>query len=272
MLLSLIIPQRPKLASTRDTVSSLGLIKRDVHVTESASVTNACHFRHALALDERRVKYIPEYFLEMNAHRSTGSPRSAISDVKEVWFAGSHSDVYVIPQSKARIDLMHSHPVVELNDRYMEHSSQTLRTMISGLTPFMLATYRLCGCNERPPTRVWYSSQRGLPGVQRTSNLAQGTQCRLDGKFSRYFLFVTKCRSVVRVNISGGNVTVVGSICSLIDGHLQESLVSSSPGRSTTTGSYLCLRRQWIHSPSYSDARSRYSDCFSDGPRRIVDD
>ena len=89
-------------------MSSLGLIKRDVHVTESASVTNACHFRHALALDERRVKYIPEYFLEMNAHRSTGSPRSAISDVKEVWFAGSHSDVYVIPQSKARTDLMHS--------------------------------------------------------------------------------------------------------------------------------------------------------------------
>ena len=93
MLLSLIIPQRPKLASTRDTVSSLGLIKRDVHVTESASVINACHFRHALALDERRVKFMPEYFLEMNAHHSAGSPRSAVSDVKEVWFAGSHSDV-----------------------------------------------------------------------------------------------------------------------------------------------------------------------------------
>ena len=97
MLLFLIIPQRPKLASTRDTVSSLGLIKRDVHVTESASVTNACHFRHALALDERRVKYIPEYFLEMNAHCSVKSPRPSDADIKEVWFAGSHSDMYVTP-------------------------------------------------------------------------------------------------------------------------------------------------------------------------------
>ena len=93
MLLSLITPSRTKLVSVRDTVSYLGLIKRDVHVTESASVTNACHFRHALALDERRVKFMPEYFLEMNAHHSTGSPRSAISDVKEVWFVGSHSDM-----------------------------------------------------------------------------------------------------------------------------------------------------------------------------------
>ena len=93
MLLFLITPSCPKMISIRDTVSSLGLVKRDVHVTESASVTNACHFRHALALDERRVKFMPEYFLEMNAHHSTGSPRSAISDVKEVWFVGSHSDM-----------------------------------------------------------------------------------------------------------------------------------------------------------------------------------
>ena len=167
---------------------------------------------------------------------------------------------------------MHSCAAVGLNGHQILRYPQTPRTIVLGHMLFMLATYHLCGCNERPPTRVWYSSQRGLPGVQRTSNLAQGTQCRLDGKFSRYFLFVTKCRSVVRANISGGNVTVVGSICSLIDGHLQESLVSSSLGRSPTTGSYLCLRRQYIHSPSYSDARRRYSDCFSNGPRRTVDD
>ncbi|KAF8552285.1 hypothetical protein OG21DRAFT_1535523 [Imleria badia] len=79
-----------------DTVSSLGIIKKEVHITSSASVTNACHFRHALALDERRVKFMPEYFLEVNAHRSDiRSPRPPIGDVKEVWFAGCHSDVYV---------------------------------------------------------------------------------------------------------------------------------------------------------------------------------
>ncbi|KAN0094937.1 Uncharacterized alpha/beta hydrolase domain (DUF2235) domain containing protein [Tylopilus felleus] len=87
-------PGHPKIALIRDTVSSLGLIKRDVHLTSSASVTNACHFRHALALDERRVKFLPEYFSEVNAHRSNvRSPRPAVGDVKEVWFAGSHSDV-----------------------------------------------------------------------------------------------------------------------------------------------------------------------------------
>lgn len=77
-------------------MSSLGLIKRDVHVTASASVTNTCRFRHALALDERRVKFIPEYFSEVNAHRiNIKSQRSTDSDVKEVWFGGCHSDVYV---------------------------------------------------------------------------------------------------------------------------------------------------------------------------------
>ena len=85
-----------KLTMIRDTVSSLGVVKQDVHVTASASVTNACHFRHALALDERRVKFMPEYFSEVNAHRiNIKSPRSTHSDVKEVWFAGYHSDVYV---------------------------------------------------------------------------------------------------------------------------------------------------------------------------------
>ena len=84
----------------RDTVSSLGFIKRSVHITESVSVTNACHFRHALALDEYRVKFMPEYFLEMNANSVPDN-----RDVKEVWFAGSHSDVYVISQSTEVINL-----------------------------------------------------------------------------------------------------------------------------------------------------------------------
>ena len=58
-----------KLTLTRDTVSSLGLVKKVVHIMASTS-TNACHFRHVLALDECRVKFVPEYFLEVNAHSS----------------------------------------------------------------------------------------------------------------------------------------------------------------------------------------------------------
>lgn len=80
----------------RDTVSSVGLIKGDVFVSTSASVTNASHFRHALALDECRVKFMPEYFREMNAHRNSMLRPNADSDIKEVWFSGCHTDVYVI--------------------------------------------------------------------------------------------------------------------------------------------------------------------------------
>ena len=52
---------------------------------------------------------MPEYFGEVNAHRSNiQSPRSAVSDVKEVWFAGFHSDVYVMYRSTQGMNLMHS--------------------------------------------------------------------------------------------------------------------------------------------------------------------
>lgn len=48
-----------------------------------------CYFRHALALDERRVKFLPEYVHGANTEGSHSDR------IKEVWFAGSHSDVYV---------------------------------------------------------------------------------------------------------------------------------------------------------------------------------
>ncbi|KAF8834336.1 hypothetical protein BDN67DRAFT_915156 [Paxillus ammoniavirescens] len=88
-----------------DTVSSVGLVKEDVFLSSSSSTRHARHFRHALALDERRVKFMPEYFHEMNTVTDTkmgGSSQrqksnketDATSDIKEIWFAGSHSDVY----------------------------------------------------------------------------------------------------------------------------------------------------------------------------------
>ena len=121
-----------KLISVRDTVSSVGLIRGDVFLSTSSSAAHACHFRHALALDELRVKFMPEYFHEMNSqtndgkqyittsldveHTATpaserreftvsdngangtglsGDKKNNPTDIKEVWFAGSHSDVWV---------------------------------------------------------------------------------------------------------------------------------------------------------------------------------
>ena len=50
---------------------------------------HVCVFRHALALDERRVKFLPEY-----AFGGEGPHGKEIEcDLKEVWFAGSHSDM-----------------------------------------------------------------------------------------------------------------------------------------------------------------------------------
>jgi len=66
-----------------DTVSSIGLM-RDHVLPLTDSCDHVCFFRHALALDERRVKYLPECV----THHGTPTPPNA----QEVWFAGSHSD------------------------------------------------------------------------------------------------------------------------------------------------------------------------------------
>lgn len=62
-----------------------------------------CYFCHALALDERRVKFVPEYVhggASVESHSPTdhpshtGQPELSYSPhVKEVWFAGTHSDM-----------------------------------------------------------------------------------------------------------------------------------------------------------------------------------
>ncbi|KAJ7237256.1 hypothetical protein C8J57DRAFT_1439208 [Mycena rebaudengoi] len=71
-----------------DTVSSVGTL-RGQPLPLTASAGHICHFRHALALDERRVKFLPEYI-----HSEIEDPDHSIQcSSKEVWFAGSHSDM-----------------------------------------------------------------------------------------------------------------------------------------------------------------------------------
>ena len=84
----------------RDTVSSVGIMK-----AKCLASTNTCdhvrYFRQALALDERRVKFLPEYVYGGTSDRTNWSkdesaqPPKDEDHIKEVWFAGSHSDVYV---------------------------------------------------------------------------------------------------------------------------------------------------------------------------------
>ena len=60
--------------------------RRDSLLPLSDSANHICVFRHALALDERRVKFLPEY---------VRSESTSNNDIEEVWFPGTHSDVYV---------------------------------------------------------------------------------------------------------------------------------------------------------------------------------
>ncbi|KAK0488041.1 hypothetical protein EDD18DRAFT_1424054, partial [Armillaria luteobubalina] len=80
-----------------DTVSSVGIAQtQPLPLTKSAS--HLCFFRHGLALDERRVKFLPEYLaggqspLNGNEHYEEEPPNA-----KEVWFPGRHSDMYALP-------------------------------------------------------------------------------------------------------------------------------------------------------------------------------
>ncbi|EIM83792.1 uncharacterized protein STEHIDRAFT_62354 [Stereum hirsutum FP-91666 SS1] len=87
-----------------DTVSSVGILRSKSLPRTTSGMEHVCYFRHALALDERRVKFLPEYArggssLPDPSHvRSDSNPpyESSPDDpprVKEVWFAGTHTDI-----------------------------------------------------------------------------------------------------------------------------------------------------------------------------------
>jgi hypothetical protein len=80
----------------RDTVSSIGFA-REISLPETTTgMQHVCVFRHALALDERRVKFLPEYVnggLGPECYSDNEFMGSPMGDVKEVWFSGTHSDM-----------------------------------------------------------------------------------------------------------------------------------------------------------------------------------
>ncbi|KAJ3555864.1 hypothetical protein NM688_g2345 [Phlebia brevispora] len=82
-----------------DTVSSIGIMRGESHPDAVSGMRHVCYFRHALALDERRVKFLPEYVHGGATLSSTESSPGSIEDsdsnphTKEVWFSGTHSDI-----------------------------------------------------------------------------------------------------------------------------------------------------------------------------------
>jgi uncharacterized protein (DUF2235 family) len=65
-----------------DTVKSYGWVKNPVVIRNEDVNPSVLRVRHAISIDEKRV-----FFRQMHWNRSPGQ------DCKEVWFAGSHSDV-----------------------------------------------------------------------------------------------------------------------------------------------------------------------------------
>ena len=111
------------MTTCRDTVSSIGIVRGKRLLPGTADgMKHVCCFGHALALDERRIKYLPEYAYggggilddeyhdrEWDSRRNKprnedggagGSERTQYEHIKEVWFAGTHSDMWVIPISE----------------------------------------------------------------------------------------------------------------------------------------------------------------------------
>ncbi|GJE93485.1 hypothetical protein PsYK624_096440 [Phanerochaete sordida] len=87
-----------------DTVNSVGLIPRMLPFVYMNNGVQ--HLRHALSLDERRVRFIPSFASAYIPHRVSAGERAerrfedavnaadgAHCDVREVWFAGVHADV-----------------------------------------------------------------------------------------------------------------------------------------------------------------------------------
>jgi uncharacterized protein (DUF2235 family) len=102
----------------RDTVPSIGILRGKSMLPGTADgMTHICYFRHALALDEWRVKFLPEYAYggsakpvkETDQSRGTWAviqlaicadpkyfgteSKGALPQTEEVWFSGTHSDM-----------------------------------------------------------------------------------------------------------------------------------------------------------------------------------
>lgn len=94
----------------RDTVASVGMIPR--YLPFIAENNGISHLRHALALDERRIKFLPNYCVDPIKKREKklitipGHAKRSLSkeyenmvneedhqltDVLEVWFPGVHA-------------------------------------------------------------------------------------------------------------------------------------------------------------------------------------
>ncbi|EIM79299.1 uncharacterized protein STEHIDRAFT_36800, partial [Stereum hirsutum FP-91666 SS1] len=143
-----------------DTVSSIGIFRDKTLPGTTSGMKHVCFFRHALALDERRVKFLPEYAYEGSAapdqHRQTDAESSVdgnmhhdlVPQTKEVWFAGTHSDIQPplrwmsYEASAAGLRLLPVSTAWEIKANLAVHESLTTVWWLFEALPWKRLTYR----------------------------------------------------------------------------------------------------------------------------------
>ncbi|KAF9058728.1 quinon protein alcohol dehydrogenase-like superfamily [Rhodocollybia butyracea] len=155
-----------------DTVSSVGLVRADKNLPlTTCGMHHVCYFRHALALDECRVKFLPEYTyggvakiakpdpkvakpvknvatLDTNT-QSEPQTKSPSGNTKEVWFVGTHSDIGGGNVMNTSLDLYG--PAL----RWMIHESIIASISLTPLQPKLVTETQSDG-DGMHDSMVWY--------------------------------------------------------------------------------------------------------------------
>lgn len=77
-------------------MSSVGIARNKCLPNMTDGMQLVCLFRRILALDERRVNFLPEYAwggVAQNPQTQTFDDQGFVPRIKEVWFSGTHSDM-----------------------------------------------------------------------------------------------------------------------------------------------------------------------------------
>jgi len=118
----------------RDTVSSVGVVRNKVLPYTADGMKHVCYFRHALALDEKRVKFLPEYAYAGATQPATVDTAETVKytleapHTKEVWFRGSHSDMCAF--SISNLDSM-GLSIFQRRWKRREHEAQSCSSFVT---------------------------------------------------------------------------------------------------------------------------------------------
>ncbi|EJD39190.1 hypothetical protein AURDEDRAFT_71466 [Auricularia subglabra TFB-10046 SS5] len=160
-----------------DTVSSVGLIRDKALPGTTDGMKHVCFFRHALALHERRVKFLPEYACggQGPSEAETGSQAGRPPHTKEVWFAGSHSDMNLFGPALrwmsfeallAGVQLSPAQPQWKLERQQIVHNSLSLGWWILECLPLTYLSYQDGPSTASNSVRRYLSCLDLTPAIQ----------------------------------------------------------------------------------------------------------